>query len=237
MKSKFTLSCMIVIILFAFSCNETPTPKSSTLKKPSKNYLVKKNMEAINASILKITRTEYGPNGAQSWYGHCCLYANKFDKSYLALPKHCFPYKKGVRYDVELTDFKGRKINLESYEYFPAKNDIDAEILVVDRIDGIPNLCSRDMISPKGEVGDSAVILCPFDAREVRLKYGTISEENTIKANTLYDEHGDSGGLIVGQFGVFGILVSGLGGTTYYVPMRIFEDIYEEIVEKQSKQN
>jgi len=114
-------------------------------------------------------------------------------------------------------------------------NEYDAEILVVRRIKGLPTLCEREMIAKQQINGDSAILLVPFNARNVYQKLGSFLDSTKLEMSILVCEPGDSGGLIIGRDGVVGIEVaSGNNGRiSHFVPIRVFEDLYGALVNKK----
>ena len=220
---------IVTVITIITSCNDS-NPKTInnnigieyTTPFPGKEY-----MKAVDSSILKFSVTESNNKKSESWAGHCCLYCNKGNLSYLVLPFHCFPYDSTKVYRIWVTDFKGRKTEL-SWVHETNTTQYDAEILVVKKFGKLPTLCERGMIGKEPIIGDTAVLLIPFNARNVRQKVGLLHKNNEVEMNILFGEPGDSGGLVVGRNGVIGIVVttSNNGREVQFVPISIFEELY-----------
>jgi|GEM_PF-1277232 len=243
MKNKGFLvrAIFIALTVFFVSCdNSNPTvnniPVSSNVpgehfkKFPSQEYI-----QSVGCSILKFYCNVYNHGKIEeSWESHCCLYCNNGNLSYLALPRHCFPYDSTRQYEAYATDFKGRIIKLSLVEEIHLQTN-DAEILVVRKIKGLPTLCERGMIAKQQITGDSAVLLVPFNARNIYQKLGSFLDDTKMQMNTLVCEPGDSGGLLIGRDGVIGIEVasSASGRISLFVPIHVFEDLYGSLIHKK----
>jgi len=244
MKIKaFLISAMVIALFITLASCDDPQPKTDIIStsnvvpaKPLKAFPTKQSLQSINSSILKLSCDEYSGDGRtkSSWSGHCCLYSNNGDYSYLALPTHCFPGDSTKYYDIQVTDFKG-KITKVSWRSRVHSTLYDAEILVVDRIKGIPTLCETGMIAEQAITGDSAVLLVPFDARNIRQKLGLFLDGNKVRMLTLFSEPGDSGGLFVGRDGVVGInfALTGDGKVSHFVPISVFESLYGSFINEK----
>jgi hypothetical protein len=252
LKTKnFTASIRALIITIVFcSCGQdslnTVANNSEKFDDIEKTSLLNKKFfhyESIESTILRFSCTVYQKGKViDSWEAHCFLYANRGGRSYLALPYHSFPYDSTKAYSIQLTDLDGKTIAWDwSVCLRPEKGD--AEMIVGEEINqkGILShaLSAKDAIASKPLVGDSAILLVPFNSRDVHKKYGIIRSSNSLEMKTLWGEPGDSGGLVVGRNGVIGIAVStgkdGRERMSYFVPISVFEELYIRLV--RYKQN
>jgi len=243
-KNRYFIGAlMMALLIFLAACdnssetaNNIPTP-SNIPGAHFKKFPDRKYVRSVASSVLKFSCNAYSHGKIEdSWSSHCCLYSNKDGWSYLALPRHCFPFDSTKRYEAWVTDSKGRTIKLSLVTELHS-NEYDAAILVVKRIKGLRTLCEREMISSQQISGDSAILLVPFNARDVYQKPGLLLDGPKVEMSTLRCEPGDSGGLIVGRDGVIGVEVSGsnYGKIMHFVPISVFEDIYGTLVNKFGK--
>jgi hypothetical protein len=230
MKGKILF---ILILLILTSCRWERHKNVNQAKEEFVKLFPKKEyIQSVASSVLKFSCTSLDKKGViASWSSHCCLYANKGDESYIAIPKHCFDYDDSKSYEAEVKDIKGRIIKLNLLRCWTSTK-YDAVILTVKHISGIPTLCSTEVITSKQIIGDSAVVLSPFNVRGIYQKFGFIIKNNSISLSTLITERGDSGGLVIVRDGVIGIHVSSEqnGKVGNFVPIAVFEDMYAEIV-------
>lgn len=235
LKSIFVLTAIMSIV----ACNNKGEVilTSNTLnmenvrlgKFPSKKYL-----KTVDSCVLRFSCEMY-KNGEyqRAWHGHCFLYAAHEDKSYLAMPKHCFSFDSTQEYKLFVTDVGGRKIELK-WNGFKVAENCDAELLIVEKIRGLPNLCERELITSSQLIGDSVLLWVPFNSRNVRRKFGKLSKGNKVEVCTMLGEPGDSGGLIIGRDGVIGMNFGSNenGKTLVFVRIQVFEFLYYASVHK-----
>jgi len=233
MKRLFLFSTILLTLLTIM--NSCDSPNSKTIKNDiqidyTKPFPGKEYIQAVDSSVMQFSVTVSSKKNSESWEGHCSLYCNKGDLSYLVLPLHCFPYDSTKEYRIWATDFKKKKVEL-SWVRAVSSTQYDAEVIVVKKIKGLPTLCERGMIGKEPIIGDSAVLLVPFNARNVHQKFGLLCKNNEIEMNVLFGESGDSGGLVIGRNGVIGITVSitDNGKNMQFVPINIFEELYTSI--------
>jgi hypothetical protein len=245
MKNKTFLISAVVIALFIFfvSCdNHNPNSIVNNISVPSnfpgehfKKFPDREYIRSVASSVLKFSCDMYSHGKIEkSWESHCCLYSNNGDLSYLALPTHCFPYDSTKQYWAQVTDFEG-KITILSLVAVIDSKEYDAAILVVKKIKGLPTLCEREIIAKQQITRDSAVLLVPFNARDVYQKFGSFLNSTKMEMSTLVCEPGDSGGLLIGRDGVIGIEVASdnNGRISHFVPINIFEDLYGSLVNEK----
>ncbi len=198
-------------------------------KFPSKKYL-----RTVDSCVLRFSCEMY-KNGLyqRTWSGHCFLYASHADKSYLAMPKHCFSFDSTQEYKLFVTDVGGRKTELKWSDFKVAEN-CDAELLRVDKVQGLPSLCERELVASSQLIGDSVLLWVPYNSRKVRRKFGTLLKENKVKVHTMVGEPGDSGGLIIGREGVIGMNFGSKenGTKLMFVRIQVFEFLYYASVHK-----
>jgi len=231
--------CIMITMIFVMmvSCNNSIKEKSNTNTIVNSKEIMKIKtfsdeiyIQSIDSSMLQFYVNMSDSKKTQSWSGQCCIYCNKHGMSYLILPKHCFPYDSTKSYSIWAIDFKNRRIEL-SWTCATTSTIYDAEILVVEEIKGIPTLCEKGKIAKEIIVGDSAVLLTPFNVRNVHRKFGTLNKDNEMEMLTMFGEPGDSGGLILGRNGILGVEVSGsnYGKQIQFIPIAVFEELYGSI--------
>ncbi|MCX6824487.1 MAG: hypothetical protein NT085_05180 [candidate division SR1 bacterium] len=248
MKKIYCIGILVTIVLVMVSCNNS---NNGTIDEAKSNINAVKNsvkvrerkafpdeayMKGIDSSMFEFYVVMSDKKKSEAWAGQCCLYCNKDNMSYLILPRHCFPYDSTKSYGLWVTDFKNRRTKL-SWTRSTSSTLYDAEVLVVEKIKGLPTLCERGKIAREIIVGDSAVLLTPFNVRNVHRKFGTLNNHNEMEMFTMFGEPGDSGGLILGRNGILGVEVTGTneGKQTQFVPIQVFEELYGDIVYDEKK--
>lgn len=249
MKNK-TLNVMamvigiIIVSLFLTSCFDQKTkqePTKQTIQVVNnitnpEQVACQQNAELATNSILEFICTSSYKGRVESWKGQCCLYANRGDESFIALPSHVFPYDERKYYDIYLIDVKKDTIHAE-WSMANSFEEYDAKMLVVKKIPGIIPLCNTKLIRNKPVRQNSlAILVTPFNVRGVTQKEGNIIANGEMEMKTLSAEPGDSGALIVNEDGVLGIVWSITDdGKTNYVPINLFEKLYSHIIIQQQK--
>ncbi len=230
-KNKIICGIIITFVIMITSCTNKKNEKITiSQNETQKKFPGKEYVQSVDSSILKFTCMEFNKKGFTISEGQCCVYCNKGNLSYLVMPYHCFPYDSTKEYMIWGTDYKGKKIEL-SWRAISWAKDVDATILAVDKIEKIPTLCEQGLIAKNMKPGDSAVLLTPFNVRNVHEKFGIFRNENEVEMNQIFAEPGDSGGLIIGREGIVGI-ASGTdkGNTLYFVPIEVFEELYISLI-------
>ncbi len=117
-------------------------------------------------------------------------------------------------------------------------SEFDAAVISFENNTYLKNftLASRGLIATSGSIGDTAILETPFNARGVKRKIGTFGllYPNSVDMQFFYGETGDSGGLIVSREGVAGVNYGTFSGegVTIYAPVRVFEELYSSLIEK-----
>jgi hypothetical protein len=233
----FFCSCALFFVV-SVTLHEYPVEivitKSVVSSKNFSNATFDSNrIKSIRHSVLKICYEIYDHNDKviSSGCGHCYIYSNNGNNSYLALPQHCFPYDETKRYQVWVTDYAGRTFELKHFGVL-SHGDYDAEMLVTEKFFGLPSLCEVAILTGYRAFEDSAFVFDPFNARNVERKWGTFLNEDAVEMSTMICEPGDSGGLVISREGISGVVVSasGNGSTMQYVPILVFEHMYGKLV-------
>lgn len=222
------------------------------VSEPSDNAELTQDPETIGSPAAPLPRTELVKSIAESvlefnlystggsWSSHCCLYANRGNESYIALPKHCFDHDKTKSYKIEVVDNHGVATILKVLS-FAQSSRYDAVMLLVNKFSTTTPALSNSQLIAKtvGKPGDSIIILTPFDSRNIYQKYGTLSGSEEFNAGNLSIEPGDSGGLILKKDGVIGMNFAHTDGGDetrsggMFVPITVFESLYSDLVFKK----
>lgn len=162
--------------------------------------------------------------------GQGILYAQIGKLLYIAMPRHCLPENEETNTIFKRVD--GSVIEYEhqgTYSY----SSIDAALVILRVKHEFPTISEEGLVDRRIIIGDTAIMETVFDVRNVKRKFGIITEENRAEFPSYQAEPGDSGSPLVGRHGIIGMVVS-IHRSNYsensagFIKISVFENLYIE---------
>jgi hypothetical protein len=237
MKNKPLLFLLAIAhVLFFTGCDfigETTKVESTidVAQRPNTPFI---DINDITKCVVQIECRTTDGKGSN---GQGVMYAQVGDKLYIATSKHCLP--EGREKIMKIRTSAGKEVYYTD-AVMMAYNILDAGMIELT----IPNPEKRfhtvseyGLIANQTPIGDTVILVTPFDARKATKKYGTLTDNTTVDFSPVYAEPGDSGSPVVCRHGIVGILF-GLRpenvNEAVYVEMSYFEKIYLEFTQTKS---
>jgi hypothetical protein len=234
-KNILVIICLFCIYFITSNLGEEYSPKPDQTPTLSPQMIEDNPIGPtgpLRASIMKFSYKSFeNGNLKDFWSAHCVLYASNSEYSYIALPRHAFNPAPGTEYEIFITDSRDTCKKIIVLESIISK-DYDAEMLKVKRLD-IPALSNRGFISSGALLGDTAIMISPYNSRGIKEKRGVFVQENSVAFDPIFIEPGDSGSLVVGRNGAVGLAFSISNGNLkigHYAPMIEIESLYTKLI-------